>query len=284
MKVLVTGVRGQLGYDVCKRLDELGMENRGVDRQDFDLTDEAQVRAAVEAYAPDCVIHCAAYTAVDKAEVDREACMRVNEAGTRFLAQACERCGASMVYISTDYVFPGTGDHPYEVNDPKGPQNVYGESKLAGERAVEACLEKRYIVRVSWVFGLNGGNFVKTMLRLGKEKESLTVVNDQVGAPTYTRDLAVLLCDLIQTQKYGVYHAPNEGCCSWSDFAAAIMREAGLPMKIVPVLTRDYTASVAKRPLNSRLSTRSLTESGLAKLPPWEDALRRYLRELDEAR
>ena len=279
MRVFVTGANGQLGYDVCKRLDELGIENRGVDLADFDLTDREQVMEAVAAYHPDCVVHCAAYTAVDKAEGDRETCFAVNVEGTRSIALACQKCNSSMVCISTDYVFDGHGDQPFETDAPKAPLSIYGESKLLGENVVRELISQYFIVRTSWAFGIHGRNFVKKMLQMGAEQEKISVVCDQIGSPTYTRDLAALLCDMLQTERYGVYHATNEGFCSWYEFAREIMKLAGLSCKVTPVTTAEY-ASAATRPLNSRLSKQVLVDAGLAPLPTWQDALVRYFKEL----
>lgn len=276
MKVLVTGVNGQLGYDVVEELRRRGIPCRGVDIADFDLTDREQVLRYIEEYAPDAVIHCAAYTAVEKAEDNREACFAVNVDGTAHVAQACADTGAKLMYISTDYVFDGSGDQPFLPDAPTGPQSVYGETKLLGEERVKAALSRYFIVRISWVFGVNGGNFVRTMLRLGEEKPELSVVCDQVGSPTYTFDLAKLLCDMIVTEKYGVYHATNEGECSWYEFACEIMRQAGLPCRVKPVMTREYPTKAA-RPLNSRLDKRCLDQAGFSRLPDWHDALRDYL-------
>lgn len=280
MKILVTGVTGQLGHDCIRELEDRGIEVRGVSSRDFSLTDYDAVRRFVREYRPDAVIHCAAYTAVDRAEDEEERCMAVNAGGTRALAEACRMIQAKMLYISTDYVFPGDGEQPYEVNDEKGPQNVYGRSKLAGEEAVQEVLDAYFIVRISWVFGLNGKNFIRTMLRLGETHDSLTVVDDQIGSPTYTRDLAVLLADMVQTDAYGVYHATNEGFCSWAGFAAEIFRQAGRKTKITPVPSSAYPTK-ATRPKNSRLSKRSLDEAGFMRLPRWQDAVGRYLIELD---
>ena len=279
MKVLVTGVNGQLGYDVVKHLNELGIENWGIDINDCDLTDETQTLEIITAYQPDVVVHCAAYTAVEKAEQYPEDCRRVNVDGTFNVARACRQLDAKMVYISTDYVFPGDGEHAYEVDDHKAPLSVYGKTKYEGELAVQLLVPKHFIVRTSWVFGLNGNNFIKTMLRLGKERDSLKVVNDQIGSPTYTADLAFLLCEMISTDRYGVYHATNEGFCSWYDFAVKIMEMSGLPCKVIPISTAEYNAQV-QRPLNSRLSKRSLVEAGFELLPTWADALQRFLIEL----
>ena len=281
MRVLVTGVKGQLGYEVCRELTVRGIENRGVDIDDFDLTDEKAVMEAISAYRPDAVVHCAAYTAVDRAEENEDVCRAVNVDGTRFVARACRAVNAKMVYFSTDYVFPGTGKDFYEVDSPKGPRSVYGRTKLEGEEAVRETLEKYFILRISWVFGINGGNFVRTMLRLSNDHDTLRVVCDQIGSPTYAHDLAPLICDMLATEKYGTYHATNEGVCSWAEFAEAIMKAADRPTRIIPVTTEEYGAKAA-RPLNSRMSKKSLDEAGFARLPSWQDALRRYLAELRE--
>ena len=225
MKVLVTGANGQLGYDVIKRLNALGDEPVGADREVFDITDGKATEDYITALRPDVIVHCAAYTAVDKAEDDRDTCRKVNVDGTRNIALACEKIGAKLVYISSDYVFGGSGTQPLEIDAPKDPQNIYGITKLDGEEEAKKC-QKHFIVRTSWVFGINGGNFVKTMLRLADSHEKLTVVDDQTGSPTYTPDLARLICDMIKTEKYGTYHASNEGYCTWAEFAKEIMRQA----------------------------------------------------------
>lgn len=279
MKVLVTGVAGQLGYDVMKRLAELRIEAKGVDYQDFDLMDSEAVMDAVRAYAPDGIIHCAAYTAVDKAEQEPEKCAAVNGMGTLNMVRAALAVDAKLLLVSTDYVFNGEGDEPFEVNAPYNPKNVYGLSKVQGEEAVRSLMTRFFIVRTAWVFGLNGHNFVKTMLRLGKEKQELNVVADQFGSPTYSKDLARLLCSVIQTNKFGVYHATNEGFCSWAEFAAEIMHQGGLRCRVNPVTTSQYPTP-AKRPANSRLSKVCLDAAGFDRLPPWQDALTRYLMEL----
>ena len=279
MKVLVTGVRGQLGYDVCRRLEARKVEHWGIDIQDCDLTDAAQTRSVITQYHPDVVVHCAAYTAVNQAEENEDLCRSVNAGGTRNVALACLEIDAAMAYISTDYVFDGEGTEPFEIDASIAPQSVYGRTKAEGETAVREILTKAFIVRIAWVFGINGNNFVKTMLRLGKEKGSIDVVCDQIGSPTYTDDLARLLCDMIETEKYGTYHATNEGYCSWCEFAQAIMEEAGLKCEVRPILTSAYP-SPAKRPLNSRLSKRSLDTAGFTRLPPWRDALHRYIEAL----
>lgn len=281
MKVLVTGVGGQLGFDVMRELASRGIEACGADKAEFDITDFAATEKFITEYAPDAVIHCSAYTAVDKAEDEKEICRAVNETGTENIAKVCRAVDAKMVYISTDYVFPGTGDRFYNPDDTTGPCNVYGETKLAGEEAVKRFVSKYFIVRISWVFGVNGNNFIKTMLRLGREKEEISVVADQIGSPTYTKDLARLLVDMVQTEAYGTYHATNEGVCSWADFATEIFREVGISCCVHPVSTEEYSTR-AVRPKNSRMSKEKLTEAGFRKLPPWQDAVRRYLEELGE--
>lgn len=281
MKVLVTGVKGQLGYDVCKVLEARGVEHRGVDIDDFDVTDAAATRAYITAYRPDAVIHCSAWTAVDKAEDEPDKVRAVNGDGPRNIAEACRAVGAKLLYISTDYVFPGTGERAYEPDDPTGPLGVYGATKLAGEQAVRETLDRWFIVRISWVFGKNGNNFVKTMLRLAETRSELNVVRDQIGSPTYTADLAPLLCDMIATERYGVYHATNEGFCSWAEFAQEIFRLSGKPVTVHPIPTSEYPTRAA-RPLNSRMSKDKLEQMGFTRLPPWQDALARYLREIGE--
>ncbi|NLU32709.1 MAG: dTDP-4-dehydrorhamnose reductase [Clostridiaceae bacterium] len=279
MKVLVTGVKGQLGHDVLRALQLRNIECLGADIGEFDITDAKAAADFIKGYRPDAVIHCSAYTAVDKAEDDRELCIAVNAGGTRNIASVCREIDARMVYISTDYVFPGSGSNEYEVDDPTGPLNVYGKSKLDGELVVKELLRKYFIVRISWVFGKNGNNFVKTMLRIGKERSEVNVVCDQVGSPTYTADLAELLCDMVVTEKYGTYHATNEGFCSWAEFAQEIFRLAGYSTRVNPILTSEYPTK-ATRPINSRMSKKSLDYAGFKRLPPWQDALARYLEEM----
>ena len=280
MKVLVTGYAGQLGYEVVRLLESRGIECRGVDMQDFDLTDEAAVLNYVREYAPTVIAHCAAYTNVDKAESEPEVCAAVNGMGTLYMVRAALSVGAKLVYISTDYVFPGTGTTPFEVDDPYGPRNVYGLSKVQGENAVRSLMTRFFILRTSWVFGKNGRNFVRTMRRLGREKSELRVVNDQIGSPTYAVDLARVICDMIPTEKYGIYHVRNEGFISWADFAAMIMEKSGLSCRIIPVPSSEYPTP-ARRPLNSRLSGARLAEAGFAPMPSVEDALNRYIAELN---
>lgn len=281
MKILVTGVGGQLGHDVAEELKERGHIVIGTDRQKMDITDAASVDRVIRESAPDAVIHCAAYTAVDGAEDDQEQCYRVNVEGTRSIANVCRDLNIKLIYISTDYVFSGCGERPWEPDDRREPQNVYGRSKCEGEMVVESTLDKYFIVRVTWTFGVNGKNFVKTMLKLSETHDTIRVVNDQIGSPTYTLDLARLLADMVETEKYGIYHATNEGVCSWYDFACAIFREAGLSGKItvLPVTSEEYGAK-APRPHNSRMSNAKLEENGFDRLPPWQDALRRYLQAL----
>ena len=282
MKILVTGVGGQLGYDVCKVLTARNIEHKGVDIADFDITDAKAAREYITQYHPDAVIHCSAWTAVDKAEDEIGKVRMVNTEGPRNIAAACKEIGAKMLYISTDYVFPGTGERFYEPEDPTGPLGAYGETKLGGEKAVQELLEKYFIVCISWVFGKNGNNFVKTMLRLAETTAALNVVCDQIGSPTYTADLAPLLCDMIVTEKYGVYHATNEGVCTWAEFAQEIFRLAGKTVKVNPVPTSEYPTRAA-RPLNSRMSKDKLEKMGFSRLPDWHDALARYIHELEGA-
>lgn len=279
MKILVTGVKGQLGYDVIKVLKARNIECLGTDLEDFDITDAEAVSKYIGAYCPDAVIHCSAYTAVDKAEDNAELCRAVNTDGPRNIAKACKAIDAKMMYLSTDYVFPGTGETAYEVDDLKGPQSIYGSTKLGGEEAVKELLDRYFIIRISWVFGKNGSNFIKTMLQIGKEHDVVNVVCDQIGSPTYTADLAPLLCDMVVTEKYGTYHATNEGYCSWADFATEIFRLAEYKTKVNFIPTSQYPAK-AKRPLNSRMSKKSLDDAGFHRLPAWRDALKRYLLEI----
>lgn len=276
MKILVTGGSGQLGWDVCRELERRGMEYTAPSSREMDITDAAAVREQICAYRPAAVIHCAAWTAVDAAEDEPEQAFAVNGGGTRNIALACRETGAKMLYISTDYVFPGTGTRFYEPDDPTGPVNVYGKSKLAGELAVKECLEKYFIVRTSWVFGEHGNNFVKTMLRLAETRSEVSVVCDQIGSPTYTADLAPLLCDMAETEKYGKYHAANEGICSWAEFAEEIFRISGKDVKVNHIVTSEYPAK-ARRPRNSRLSKQCLAERGFQPLPPWRSAVIRLL-------
>lgn len=279
MKVLVTGFNGQLGYDVVRELESRQIECIGTDLQDFDITDREATIKFTKEYSPDAIVHCAAYTAVDRAEDDEETCRKVNTQGSENLALAASQLGAKILYVSTDYVYGGEGEEPFEVTDPTAPKSVYGRTKLEGEDAVKRHTDKYFIVRTSWVFGINGNNFVKTMLRLGAERDELNVVCDQIGSPTYTPDLARLICDLIMTEKYGTYHGTNENFCSWAEFAAMIMTLGGRKTKINPILSSQYPAKAA-RPLNSRLSKACLDRAGIDRLPTWQNALGRYMEEI----
>ena len=279
MKVLVTGYNGQLGYDVARLLENKGEEVLGATREDFDLTDQEKIKCVIGLFKPDVVIHCAAYTLVDKAEDNKELCYAVNVLGSRYLAEACKEVNAKTVYISTDYVFNGEKNDPYEVDDYIHPVNYYGETKAQGEFEVAKTVPQHFIIRVSWVFGKNGNNFVKTMLKLAETRSELNVVGDQYGSPTYTKDLSELISDMIYTDKYGIYHASNEGSCSWSEFAEAIFEYKGLSVKVNNIPTVDYPTR-AKRPLNSIMSKENLLKNGFSKLPYWRDALKRYLNDI----
>lgn len=279
MRVFVTGVKGQLGYDVMNELEKQGLEGIGVDIDEMDITDADQVNKVIKEAAPDAVIHCAAYTAVDAAEDNEEICRKVNAQGTENIVKVCEELDIKMMYISTDYVFNGQGERPWEPDDEREPLNVYGQTKYEGELAIEEHVKKFFTVRIAWVFGVNGKNFIKTMLNLGKTHDHLTVVNDQTGSPTYTYDLARLLVDMIQTDKYGRYHATNEGICTWYEFACEIFKQAGMNVSVAPVSSDEYPAK-AKRPSNSRMDKSKLTANGFTPLPTWQDALSRYLKEI----
>jgi len=279
MKVLVTGVNGQLGWEVVRLLRERGVECRGVDVEDFNLTDGPAVKACVQGYEPDVIVHCAAYTAVDRAESEPEICAAVNGDGTLNVVRAALSVGAKMVYISTDYVFSGDGEEPWTEDSPYNPKNVYGLSKVQGEIAVRSLLKRYFLIRTSWVYGIHGKNFVRTMLRLGSEKPEIRVVDDQIGSPTYAVDLARVICDLIPTEKYGIYHVTNEGYMSWARFAGMILAGSGTSCRVIPVPSSQYPTP-ARRPLNSRLSAGKLRESGIQPMPTVENALGRYLQEL----
>ena len=276
MKVLVTGANGQLGQDVIRELKKQHIECLGTTRDMLDLTDEHSVHRLIIEYSPDIVVHCAAYTAVDKAEDEIELCRKVNVDGTKYVVDACKVIDAKFMYISTDYVFPGTGTSFYQINDEKGPKNVYGQSKLDGEEIVKQYLDKYFIVRISWVFGIHGNNFVKTMLRLGEIHSILKVVDDQIGSPTYTEDLSKLLVSMIQTDKYGIYQAHNEGVCYWAEFACTIFKLANMNVTVESIPSSEYPTK-AIRPLNSRMDTSKLKKNGFYLLPDWEDALKRYI-------
>lgn len=303
MKVLVTGVAGQLGHDVMNELARRGYDGIGSDiaenyngAQDgsavtkmpyiqLDITDDSKVKSTISKLKPDVVVHCAAWTAVDAAddEENREKVYAINVNGTKSIAESCKIVSAKMVYISTDYVFDGQGTEPWQADcKDYSPLNVYGKTKLEGELAVSNILDNYFIVRIAWVFGVNGNNFIKTMLKIGKKFDTLKVVNDQIGTPTYTYDLSRLLVDMIETEKYGYYHATNEGgYISWYDFACEIFKQAGYTTKVNPVTTEEYGVSKAKRPFNSRLDKSKLAENGFQPLPSWQDALQRYLKEIE---
>lgn len=286
MRVLVTGVKGQLGNDVVNELKKNSIESVGVDIEEMDITDADVVKKVITESDVDAVIHCAAYTAVDAAEDNVDICRKINADGTRNIAEVCKELDIKLMYISTDYVFDGQGTEPWKADckDYK-PLNVYGQTKLEGELAVAENVEKFFIVRIAWVFGVNGKNFIKTMLNVGKRPDikQVRVVNDQIGTPTYTYDLARLLVDMIKTDKYGYYHATNEGgYISWYDFTCEIYKQAGYSTEVVPVTTEEYGLSKAARPVNSRLDKSKLIENGFTPLPTWQDALSRYLKEIEE--
>ena len=278
MRVLVTGVKGQLGHDVMNELAKRGYEGVGVDIEEMDITDAAAVDRVIKESGADKVVHCAAWTAVDAAEDNVDLCRKINAGGTENIAKVCKELDIPMIYFSTDYVFDGQGVRPWEPDDQVvSPLNVYGQTKYEGEQAVEKYLEKYYIVRIAWVFGVNGKNFIKTMLNLGKNHEMLTVVDDQIGTPTYTYDLSRLVVDMLEKEEYGKYHVTNEGgYISWADFAKEIFRQADMKVEVKPVTTAEYGAK-AVRPYNSRLEKSKLTEHGFDRLPTWQDALARYL-------
>ncbi|MDE7279404.1 MAG: dTDP-4-dehydrorhamnose reductase [Oscillospiraceae bacterium] len=285
MKIIVTGAHGQLGSDVLAELKKRSHNVLGIDIDELDITDKNAVEKFILNEAPDVVIHCAAWTAVDAAETpeNQNKVYAVNYEGTKNIAEICKMIGCKMIYISTDYVFDGSGNTPWKA-DCKSfkPLGIYGDSKLKGELAVSENLKKYFIVRISWVFGLHGNNFVKTMLNIRKKYNSVRVVNDQIGTPTYTRDLAVLLADMTESEKYGFYHASNEGgYISWYDFACEIFRQTGDTIKVISVTTEEYGLSKAARPQNSRLDKSKLSENGFKPLPHWKDALKRYLEELN---
>lgn len=282
MKVLITGANGQLGHDVVLELKRRGHTPVITDREEMDITDRKSVNEFMENAMPEAVIHCAAYTAVDRAEEDVAACRLINADGTRNIAEACARLNSKLMYISTDYIFDGEGERPWEPDDKVTvPLNVYGQTKYEGEIAVRENVERFFIVRIAWVFGINGSNFIKTMLRLGRQNGAVKVVNDQIGSPTYTEDLAVLLCDMIETDKYGCYHATNEGFCSWYDFACEIFKAAGMDnVTVTPVSSEEFPVK-AKRPHNSRMSKDKLDANGFKRLPAWQDAVKRYVELLD---
>lgn len=285
MRVLVTGAKGQLGTDVMAELKSNNIEAVGINREELDIVD---AKACEEFFDKanaekriDAVIHCAAYTAVDKAEDEQELSYNINALGTKNIATTCKKFDMKLMYISTDYVFNGQGERPWEPDDERQPLNVYGKTKYEGELFVEEIAKKYFIVRIAWVFGIAGNNFIKTMLKLAKERDSLTVVDDQIGSPTYTADLSKLLVSMIQTDKYGRYHATNEGYCSWYEFAKEIFKVAGVTINVAAVDSSAYPAK-AKRPANSRMEKKKLDEMGFKRLPSWQDATRRYIEELQK--
>lgn len=280
MKLLVTGVKGQLGHDIVKECQKRNIEAVGVDIDEMDITNAKQVEEVIKKNKYDAVVHCAAWTAVDKAEDEIDACTKVNVGGTSNIVKVCKELDIPLMYFSTDYVFDGQGESEWKEYDERHPLNVYGQTKYEGELAVET-LNKYFIVRIAWVFGLNGNNFIKTMLRLGKELGAVSVVNDQIGSPTYTYDLAKLCVEMIQTNKYGIYHATNEGLCSWYEFACEIFKQAGMNVEVTPVDSTKFPAK-AKRPNNSRMSKAMLDRNGFERLPIWQDALSRYLKEIKD--
>ncbi len=277
MKVLVTGINGQLGHDVMGELKKRGHEAVGVDIEEMDITDAECVKRVMTQTAPEAVIHCSAYTAVDRAEEEVELCRQVNAEGTKNVAEVCAGLDCKLLYLSTDYIFSGEGERPWEPGDEPDPLNIYGLTKFEGEQEIKSRMDKYFILRISWVFGVNGNNFIKTMLRLGRENGAVRVVDDQIGSPTYTYDLAVLLVDMIETEKYGEYHASNEGTCSWYEFAKEIFSAAGMnEVEVTPVSSEEFPAK-AKRPKNSRMSKEKLVKNGFNKLPSWQDAVKRYV-------
>jgi dTDP-4-dehydrorhamnose reductase len=281
MKILVTGFTGQLGHDVVQHGLKIGIDMLGIGSSDLDITKEEEVYQYINKLHPDVIIHCAAYTAVDKAEDDREVCWKANVEGTKYLAKAARGINAKFMYISTDYVFNGEGDLPFMETDEPNPIGYYGQTKYKGEEIIKELLDKWFIVRISWVFGINGNNFLKTMLRLAETRNELNVVGDQFGSPTYTFDLAQLLIDMIKSDKYGIYHASNEGFCSWAEFAKEIFRQTNKDIKVISISTEEFPTR-ALRPKNSRMSKQKLLENGFSLLPTWQDSVRRYLIELTQ--
>lgn len=279
MKILVTGGNGQLGYDVVRKGLKLGLEIIGIGRKELDITKKEDVLHFIKDMKPSAIIHCAAYTAVDKAEDDKETCWNINVNGTQYLATAAQAVSAKFIYISTDYVFDGKGESPFLETDTPNPVGTYGLTKYEGEKKVQSILDEHFIVRISWVFGINGNNFIKTMLKLSKSHNELNVVGDQIGSPTYTYDLAGLLLDMVRSDKYGIYQASNEGFCSWSEFAEEIFKQAIVEMKVNSISTEEYPTK-ANRPKNSRMSKEKLLTNGFQALPSWQDAIQRFLKEL----
>ncbi len=279
--IAITGINGQLGFDAARELNKRNIPCIGTGRAELDITDKDAVLEYFDRIKPHAVIHCAAYNLVDKAEENIDRCSSVNISGTENIVLACKRINAKMMFFSSDYVFSGEKTGEYETDDERGPLSVYGRSKALAEDIIVQKLDRHFILRISWAFGINGNNFVKTMLKLSQTKSSVNVVCDQVGSPTYTRDLAKLICDMVVTDKYGIYHATNEGFCSRAEFAKKIFELTGRNTAVYPVLSKEYP-SAAKRPLNSKLSKGSLDSAGFSRLPNWEDALKRYLEEMEQ--
>ncbi|XTR37210.1 dTDP-4-dehydrorhamnose reductase [Paraclostridium tenue] len=277
MKILVTGINGQLGYDVVKELNKRGHEAVGVDKEQMDLTVSSEIKECIEKNSPEAIIHCAAYTAVDDAEENEDLCSQINALAVKDIANCAKKLDIPMIYISTDYVFDGTKDGEYTEDDVPNPINIYGKTKYDGEKYVQEILEKYYIVRISWVFGENGNNFIDTMLRLSKDRDSLNIINDQVGSPTYTKDLAPILVDMIETDEYGVYHATNEEFCSWYEFAKEIFNVAKVNINVTPISTSEYPTK-ANRPMNSKMSKDKLINNGFKQLRSWKEAVGEYIR------
>ena len=284
MKILVTGVNGQLGYELVKELNNKGYTDiLAVDKDEMDITNKDMVNKVIKNYHPDVIFHCAAWTAVDKAEDEKEACYNVNVNGTKYISEAAKEIDAKLIYISTDYVFDGTKEGLYEIDDEVNPKSVYGETKYEGEQLVRQNVLKHFIVRISWVFGINGNNFIKTMLKLAETRNELTVVADQFGSPTYTVDLAKLLVEISETEKYGTYHANNEGYCNWAEFAEYIFKINNKNVNVKHITSEEYPQK-AYRPRNSKLSKKSLDKNGFDRLPSWEDAVERYSKELKKVK
>ena len=283
MKVLVTGAKGQLGFDCVRVFKKCGFKDvLGIDVEDVDITQESKIKNFIFNYRPDVVVHCASYTAVNQAEVNKEIAYKVNVLGTKYIAESAEEINAKLVYISTDYVFDGSGSDYHEVADKTNPLNYYGYTKLEGEKSAGTC-SKSFIIRISWAFGIKGNNFIKAMLTLADNHKELVVVNDQIGSPTYTYDLAKLISVMLTTDKYGTYHATNEGVCSWCELADATFKLANKDTKVIPMSSKEYQLKhpgTVNRPHNSKLSKKSLDSAGFKRLPSWQDALKRYLKEL----
>ncbi len=277
--VLVTGSTGQLGYDIINELNVRNIPNKGLCRKDLDITNKIAIRRCLEKEKPECIIHCAGYTAVDKAdsnECEKKICMQVNYEATKNIAEVCKEFDIKLLYVSTDYVFDGNKEGEYETDDYVNPISTYGKSKACGEKAIVDILDKYYIIRTSWLFGLNGKNFVRTIQGLAEKNEQINVISDQIGSPTYTKDLAECICDIISDNKYGIYHVTNEGFCSWAQLAEEVIRLTNIKCNVRHISTIEFNA-IAKRPLNSRLSKKKLIKNGFEKLPTWKNALERYL-------